>query len=168
LKPVSVPYAKRGDPQTLNLSEAHEHKGAQSQSLTDKGKSSAEVVDNAISKASDFLNDHPALTLGLTLGMAMQSWEKEEPAIEGAVNEAAAGVETQVEAAEQKLGTIFRSGGSKPEKRHHKHQPPSRWLGRVCDLFAIRLLGYHCLPHTSMPSVTLHVVEFTLSCGFES
>ena len=93
-------------------SKAHEHKGAQSQSLTDRVKSAAKVV--AIYKASDFLNDHPALTLGLTLGMAMQSWEKEEPAIEGAVNEAAAGVETKVEAAEQELGTIFRSGGSNP------------------------------------------------------
>jgi hypothetical protein len=76
LKPVSTPYAKLGDPQTLNLSKAREHKGTQSQSLTDKVKSAAKVVDNAISKASDFLNDHPALTLGLTLGMAMQSWEK--------------------------------------------------------------------------------------------
>jgi hypothetical protein len=83
LKPVSVPYAKLGDPQTLNLSKAHAHKGAQSQSLTNKIKSAAKVVDHAISKASDFLNDHPALTLGLTLGIAMQSWEKEEPAIEG-------------------------------------------------------------------------------------
>ena len=44
----------------------------------------------------------------------MQSWEKEEPEIEGAVNEAAAGVETKVEAAGQELGTIFRSGGSNP------------------------------------------------------
>jgi hypothetical protein len=52
LKPVSMPCANRGDPQTLNLSEAHEHKGAQSQSLTDKVKTSAKVVDNAISKAS--------------------------------------------------------------------------------------------------------------------
>jgi hypothetical protein len=97
------------------------------------------VVDNAISKASDFLKDHPALTLGLTLGMAMQSWEKEEPAIEGAVNETAAGVETKVEAAEQELGTIFRSGRSKPERPHHKHQPPSRWLWKslrsVCHPF---------------------------------
>jgi hypothetical protein len=31
LKPVSVPYAKLGDPQTWNLSKAHAHKGAQSQ-----------------------------------------------------------------------------------------------------------------------------------------
>jgi hypothetical protein len=68
LKPVSVPYAKLGDPQTLNLSKAHEHKGAQSQSLTDKVKSAAKVVDNVISKASDFLNDHPALTLGPHIG----------------------------------------------------------------------------------------------------
>ena len=38
----------------------------------------------------------------------------------------------------------------------------------ICDPPAIRLLVYHCIPYTSMPSVTLHVVEFTFSRGFES
>src|SRR5208282_5190288 len=38
----------------------------------------------------------------------------------------------------------------------------------TCDPFAIRLLVYHCFPHTFMPSVALHVIEFTLSRGFDS
>ncbi len=37
-----------------------------------------------------------------------------------------------------------------------------------CNPFAIRLLVLHCLRCTFMPSVVLHVVELTLSCGFES
>lgn len=38
----------------------------------------------------------------------------------------------------------------------------------VCDPFAICLLSYHCFSRTYMPSVALHVVEFTFSRGFES
>jgi hypothetical protein len=33
---------------------------------------------------------------------------------------------------------------------------------------AIRLSSYHCFPCTSVPSVALHVVEFTFLGGFES
>jgi hypothetical protein len=40
--------------------------------------------------------------------------------------------------------------------------------GEVCDPFAIRFLVYDCFSRTSVPSVALHVVEFTFSGGFES
>ena len=43
------------------------------------------------------------------------------------------------------------------------------YLGRnPCDPHAIRLSFYHCFPCTSVPSVALHVVEFTFARGFES
>jgi hypothetical protein len=37
-----------------------------------------------------------------------------------------------------------------------------------CDPFAIRLSSYHCFSGTSVPSVALHVVEFTFARGFDS
>ena len=82
------------------------------------------------------------------MGMAMQSWEKEEPAIEGAVNEAAAGVETKVEAAEQELGTIFRSGGSNP--------------GNLSTSTSPRLAGLEesaiCLPSVCWVATAYHIL----------
>lgn len=36
------------------------------------------------------------------------------------------------------------------------------------DAFAIRFSSCHCFPCTSVPSVALHVVEFTFARGFES
>jgi hypothetical protein len=45
------------------------------------------------------------------------------------------------------------------------------WSGRleeICDPFAIRLLAYHCLLRTFLPSVALHVIEFRFPCGFDS
>jgi hypothetical protein len=41
-------------------------------------------------------------------------------------------------------------------------------LTLTCNPFAIRLVAYQCLSCTSVPSVALHVVEFTFLGGFES
>ena len=38
----------------------------------------------------------------------------------------------------------------------------------MCDPFAIRLMVYLCFLCTYVPSVCLHVVEFTCASGFES
>jgi len=38
----------------------------------------------------------------------------------------------------------------------------------ICDPFAIRFRVYQCFPTTFVPSVALHVVEFTFSGGFDS
>jgi hypothetical protein len=45
---------------------------------------------------------------------------------------------------------------------------PRLFHGYDCDPFAIRSSVHHCLLRTFLPSVVLHVVEFTLSSGFES
>ena len=50
----------------------------------------------------------------------------------------------------------------------YKNQSSSREVGGICDPYAIHLLVYGYLRCTFMPSVVLHVVEFTLSCGFDS
>jgi hypothetical protein len=53
---------------------------------------------------------------------------------------------------------------------HFRQSLLARLPGSVefCDPFAIRLLVSNCVRCTFMPSVVLHVVEFTFSRGFDS
>jgi hypothetical protein len=66
-------------------------------------------------------------------------------------------------------GKLYLFGtGSAPVVETQKHMARLPGSAEFCDPFAIRLLVSHCLRRTFMPSVVLHVVEFTFSGGFDS
>jgi RHS repeat-associated protein len=77
----------------------------EAQDLTGKAKAAGTAVVNAISDVSDYLNDHPFLALALTFGT---SAEKDGPVLEETVDEAAAGIETKIEAAESEMTSFLR------------------------------------------------------------
>lgn len=50
--------------------------------VTNQLAAAGRTVNNAISRVSDYLNNHPLLAISLTLGTNPEAWEQEEPALE--------------------------------------------------------------------------------------
>ena len=94
---------------------------AQNTTVTQKVKAAAKSVDKAISNVSDWLNDHPFVSLAVTLGMSL---EKDGPALEESVEETATAIEEEAGsilsrlslnkslASEQQMSEIASGGGT--------------------------------------------------------
>ena len=95
--------AKAAKKEAAKKKQEQEKQIAQLKELKEKAAATLKAIGGKMEDGSRWLNDHPIVILGLTLGMSVASWEKAEPAVEEEMESAKGAVEEELESASSTL-----------------------------------------------------------------